>query len=154
LKQGPIGEAEAHIRRAIELEPDDVWAHVYLGNLLWRRGVIDDSDTLIQEAEAEFRWAQHAAPEAALPLWCLANLYEDEENWEGARSLYERALELEPDDAVANMGFGRMLMKTGELPAAKVFLERALLLNPDYERVRSLLDSLKSPPADEERATE
>jgi protein O-GlcNAc transferase len=154
FERGLFGEAEAQIRRAMELEPEDMWAHVYMGHLLWRRGVIEDSDALIQEAEVEFRWAQHAAPEAALPVWTLANLYEDEENFEGARELYERALELEPDNAIANMGFGRMLIKTGEPAAAEVFLERALLLDPDDKRAGSLLDSLKSPPADEEHAAE
>lgn len=154
FERGLFGEAEAQIRRAMELEPDDMWAHVYMGHLLWRRGVIENSDALIQEAEVEFRWAQHAAPEAALPVWTLANLYEDEENFGGARELYERALELEPDDAEAHVGFGRLLIRTGEPAAAKVFLERALLLDPNYKRARSLLDSLKSPPADEAHAAE
>jgi tetratricopeptide (TPR) repeat protein len=28
-------DAQYHLQRAIELEPTDGWAHVYLGNLLW-----------------------------------------------------------------------------------------------------------------------
>ncbi len=83
-----------------------------------------------------------------MPLWTLANLYEDQENWQVARILYERALELEPDDATANMNFGRMLMKAGEPAAAKVYLGRGLLLNPSDEQANSWANSRDSLPTD------
>jgi tetratricopeptide (TPR) repeat protein len=132
-----IAEAEFHVRRAIELQPDDAWAHIYLGNVLWCKG-----EALA--AEAEFRWAHEAVPDWAGPLWALANLYEDQNDWPKAQDLYERALELEPDDVVANMNFGRMLIKMGEPQKAAVFLKRALLLNPCDVKARSLLDGIQS----------
>ena len=79
-----------------------------------------------------------------MPLWTRANLYESQEEWARAQDLYERALELEPDDQVANMNFGRMLMKKGEAAAAKVLLDRALLLDPDYVAAKALLAQLES----------
>jgi Tfp pilus assembly protein PilF len=87
-----------------------------------------------------------------VPLWTLANLYESREEWAKAQELYERALDLEPDAAVPNMNFGRMLMKKGDPAAAKVYLRRALLLKPSYQGARSLLASLESSPEEAEEA--
>lgn len=89
-----------------------------------------------------FEHARKSEPNRAFPLWSLANVYEDREDWEKAEQLYELALEREPDDVVANMNFGRMLEKKGEPAKAQVFLERALLLDPDYETARALLAQL------------
>jgi Flp pilus assembly protein TadD len=78
-------ESEAHVRRAIELQPDDPWAHIYLGNLLLSKGDVT-------QAEAEFRWAHESAPESAVPLWALAQRFENRKEWVQAKILYERAL--------------------------------------------------------------
>jgi Tfp pilus assembly protein PilF len=96
-------------------------------------------------AESEFKGAHEAVPDWAPPLWCLANLYEDQSDWGRAESLYERALEIEPDDVVANMNFGRMLAKKGERDRAAVFLQRALLLDSDYAKARRLLSEITEP---------
>lgn len=137
-RQGSLLEAEYHLRRAIEIRPENAWAHVYLGNLLWEK-----SD--ISSAIAEYNWAREAAPDRGFPLWALANLYEDGHEWDKAEKLYKRAIELEPDDAVGNMNCGRMLLKRGKRAAAKVFLERALLLNPSDQATKDLLDSAICP---------
>jgi tetratricopeptide (TPR) repeat protein len=137
-KQRRIEESESHLRRAIQLQPDDAWAHIYLGNLLWRKG--DEG-----QASTELEWARESAPGWAAPLWTLANLHEDRKEWAKAQDLYERALDLVPDDAVANMNFGRMLIKKGEPQNAVVFLRRALLLNPHDVEAKGLLDRIESP---------
>jgi tetratricopeptide (TPR) repeat protein len=128
-------ESEYHLRRAIELNPKDAWAHVYLANHFWDRG---DRDAALEE----FNRAVELAPEAAFPLRALGNVYEEGDDWQQAQYHYERALELEPDNAVVNMNMARMLKKKGDLATAKVFAERALLLDPDYEAARRLLTQL------------
>ena len=136
-KQEQFDESEAHVRRAIELEPDDAWAHIYLGELLNRKGDVS-------QAEDEFHWAPEAELEWAMPVWAQASLYEDRKEWAEATKLYKRALELGPDDKVANMLLGRMLIKRNRRADAKVFLVRALLLDPAYQEAKLLLDSLAS----------
>jgi Tfp pilus assembly protein PilF len=97
----------------------------------------------MDEAIAEFERAQKSEPGRAFPLWSLANVYEDRGDWAKAEQLYKLALEREPDDVVANMNFGRMLKKKGDPGLAKVYLARALLLDPDYEAAKTLLLELE-----------
>lgn len=134
-KVGNVSDGESHLRQAIQLDPGGAWAYVYLGNHLWRNG-----DAIA--AGAEFERAGAAAPDQAFPLWSLASLYEDAEDWDNARRLYARALEIDPDDSVANMNFGRMLSKKGEKALAQRYLLKALSLDPDYDAARRLLSEL------------
>jgi tetratricopeptide (TPR) repeat protein len=128
----PTAQAEYHLRRAIELKPDDSWSRVYLGNLLWKRG-----DT--SAAISEFEGAIKLTPTWALPLWSLANVYESQELWKEAEALYERAIAVEPHDAIAHMNFGRMLRKKGDKTRASAELRMALSIDPNYEEARKLL---------------
>jgi tetratricopeptide (TPR) repeat protein len=128
----PSAQAEYHLRRAVELKPLDAWARVYLGNLLWKRG-----DT--SEAILEFQEAIRLAPNRALPVWSLANIYENQELWVEAEALYERAVKLEPDDPIAHMNFGRMLRKKGDEARALDHLRTALSIDPAYAEARKLL---------------
>ena len=98
-----------------------------------------DPQTLI----AEFEQAVKSAPDRAFSLWALANFYEDRQDWDQAEALYRRALDLEPDDVVANMNFARMLKRKGALGDARQYAERALYLDPDYGAAKSLLSELK-----------
>jgi len=74
----------------------------------------------------------------------FGDVYEDQQEWEEARRLYLRAVELEPDDPVANMTFGRMLKKVGETELAKRYVLRALNVNPEYDAAKRLLAELNS----------
>ncbi len=136
-RRGPSAESNSHLQRALDLRPDDVWTYIYLANDSWRKGDL-------AAALVNFRSAIDLAPHRSFPLWSLANYYEELQEWEKARSLYEQALELQPDDVEANMNFGRMLKRKGELAAGRVYLERALLLEPDCVGAKSLLDEIPS----------
>ena len=103
--------------------------------MLWARGDIS-------AGIAEFEQAVKLMPDMALPLCCLANVYENQELWEKAEALYEQALTIEPDDSVAHMNFGRMLKRKGDKPNAEAHLRTALALDPNYETARKLLADL------------
>ncbi len=136
----PSPRAEYHLRRAAELDPADMWARIYLGNLLWRRGDIE-------AAVSEFEKAISLRPNRSLPLWSLANVYESQEKWEKAQELYERAVKVEPDDAVAHMNFGRMLLKRCEVARAASHLRRALSIDPEYHAAQTLLTDSQTKPS-------
>lgn len=116
-------EAEYHLRRSIELNDKDGWSHIYLGNILWRRG---DRDS----AEQCFKRAVEVWSDIATPYWCLALFYEYENRPNDAINLYEQAVRIDPEDPVANKTFGRYLHSTGQYEKAEIYLHRALTLNP------------------------
>jgi tetratricopeptide (TPR) repeat protein len=126
-------EIEYHLRRAIEIDPADMWAHVYLANYLWR---VKEIPAAIIECE----WAHYAQPESPLPLWYLGNLYQARQEWARAESFYQRALAIAPDDFNTNKSMGRMFLNMGRIEQARVYLERTLLLNPDDRRAQELLE--------------
>ncbi len=133
IRHGANPETERHLRKAIELGPRDAWAHVYLGTYLW---INADTDG----AMAEFREAARLEPEWSVPLWSLGNIYENVlKDFDSAQSLFERALELEPDSREALKNLGRLSKKRGRTDLAKEYLRRALLLDPDNQRVLALL---------------
>jgi tetratricopeptide (TPR) repeat protein len=133
IDEGLLPDAEYHLRRAIELDPADPFARLFLGNLfMWR--------SEYAAALTEFEWAREAAPDLSAPLWCMADVHTAKEEWAKAEALYHRALDLAPDDAGANKHLGKMYLKMGRADLAKTYLERTLLLQPDDKRAAELLE--------------
>jgi tetratricopeptide (TPR) repeat protein len=133
-RRGADPEAESHLRRAIELTPDDTWAHIYLGTYLWNCADFEG-------AISEFRAAEKLDPEWAVPLWSLGNIYARQlKDFDLAQSYFERALQLDPEDGVALKGLGRLFKDRGQLNLAREYLERALLQDPSDKDVRALLE--------------
>ena len=88
-------DAERYLRKAIELDAEDAWAHIYLGTLLWLRADV-------QGARAEFQTAADLQPDWAVPQWSLGNLYEHAlQNSEVAEDYFKQALNVEPNSEVA-----------------------------------------------------
>jgi tetratricopeptide (TPR) repeat protein len=131
-------EVEGHLRRAIELKPGDAWAHIYLGTYLW-----SDFDSAV----AEFQIARELEPDWTVPLWSLGNIHEIlREDFDLAQSFFELALQLDPDDVVTLTHFGRLCKKRGQFNRAREYLCRALLLNPGYDKARTLLSDIGGEP--------
>jgi tetratricopeptide (TPR) repeat protein len=128
-------EAEYHLRKAIELNEFDPWAHIYLGNLLW-------SNREVATAEEEFKRAINLWPDHSVPYWSLAIFYEYEGRHEEANHFYERALSVDPDDPQANKMFGVYLKDIGETGKAKAYLERAHTIDPDDQSICDILATL------------
>ena len=128
-------EIEYHLRRAIDLNAGDAWARVYLAYYLCRRG-----ETVL--AIDELKIAIAAAPETGFPHWSLASVYERQGDLAQARVCYEQALEIEPDDIVANTKFGRMLKKIGDKELARKYLRHGLFLDPNDQETRKLLEQM------------
>ncbi len=135
---GSDKETEGHLRRAVELDPDDAWAHIYVGSYLW------DAD--VNGAIAEFHIARELEPEWTVPLWSLGNIHEFVvEDFNLAQSFFERALQMDPDDTVTLTNFGRLCNKRGQTGLARQYLRRAISLDPRCEKARSLLADMEKP---------
>jgi Flp pilus assembly protein TadD len=138
LKNGEYPEAEYHLRRAAELDFTDGWAQLYLGNLLWREGDL-------KGAEDAMKQAVRIWPEYSVPYRSVADLYRDTARLGEAERWYRRALELDEDDAEANIGLAVVLNEKGDRNAAKGYLNRALKADPSNKRAQWELRRITEP---------
>jgi len=134
--EGKNAEAEYHVRRAIELNSEDGWAHIYLGNILWQRNDLNF-------AEQSFKKAVEVWPNIGVPYWCLALFYEHVGRMEDANRLYGQGVAVDPHDTEANKLFGIYLNDMGETARARTYLERALVSDPEDKRVIEILAKMR-----------
>jgi superkiller protein 3 len=140
-KLGFTAEAEEHLRRSIELQPKDAWAHIYLGTHIWA----SDPDSAIKE----YHEASEMCSEWTVPLWSLGNIHEFAlKDYDRAQSFFESALRLDPDDVVTLMNIGRLCKKRAAFTQARQYLDRALLLDPANQEVRGLLAEIAAERSD------
>jgi tetratricopeptide (TPR) repeat protein len=139
--RGATREAEEHLRKSIELQPKDAWAHIYLGTHIWG----NDPASAIKE----FHVAREMCPEWTVPLWSLGNIHEFVlKDYDRAQSFFESALRLDPDDIVTLTSIGRLCKKRAAFNQARQYLDRALLLDPANQKVRGLLAEIAAERSD------
>lgn len=154
-------KAEAALRRAIAVAPDEPSGWSTLGWVLWQedkgaearaeleRAVALDPDvpevhnnlanvewgTGDQEAAVQqFREALRIQPGIAEWRLNLARVLATRGAIPEARFQFEQAIKLKPDSADARLDYGRLLVDHGELAAAIRQLETAIQLKPDLWR--------------------
>ena len=154
------------LERAAGLLPEDAEAHRNLGNVLRRRGRIEEAVTShsralainpgyaqahndlgaarfelgqAREAIACYRQAIALQPEFALANLNLGRaLLQSGEAEEAARSL-RRATDLEPDSALAHWYLGNALIELGRTEQSVIHYQRAVALKPDFAIAHSNL---------------
>ena len=80
--------------RALALDPDDPWTHLYMGNWFYhlRRW---------REAASWFERAAELLPDAAIAHTCRGDAYKKQGRYELAGRAYKAAARVEPDNATA-----------------------------------------------------
>lgn len=116
----PVEAANAY-RRALELAPDHVEAHLNLGRLVHEAG-----DALA--AAEHYRLALQHAPDSAIAAFNLGVALEDLGEEETAIDLYGRAIRLDPRHAEAHYNLARLLERAGRS-------DQALRHLSDYRRL-------------------
>jgi len=154
-------QAEATLRRAISLAPEDPAAWGTLGWVLWQqdkgaeartaleRAIALDPETPEQHnnlasvawgmgdqatAEREFREGLRIQPGVAEWRLNLARVLATRGEIPEARFQFEQAIRLKPDLAEARLDYGRLLADRGELAAAIGQLQAAVRLQPQLWR--------------------
>jgi Flp pilus assembly protein TadD len=94
VQQGDLDEADRHYREARRLEPTLLLARLNHATLLINRRRLDDARGVLRDVLAE-------QPTSARALYLMGEAALQEDRYEEAIEMWERALELKPDQDVA-----------------------------------------------------
>ncbi|MGC2409022.1 MAG: tetratricopeptide repeat protein [Methyloceanibacter sp.] len=136
LKDWPA--AEADLKRALELSPDESPVLNYLG-YTW----VDQSQNL-KTAMDYIRKAVKLKPDDGYYVDSLGWAYYRLGNIQSAVEQLERAVELKPDDPVINDHLGDAYWRIGRTLEAKYQWQQVLSLKPESDLVASIETKLKS----------
>jgi len=132
--QGRLDEAITHYREALRLRPRDASAYNNLGNALARQGHFDDA--VVQYREAIALDPAHARAHRNLGHALALSGHLKEAIW-----YYDESLRLHPE-AETHVDLAGVLVRAGDIAAARQHLEQALALEPRFEPARRALDGL------------
>ncbi len=137
LDAGRLEEALAASRAAAGQAPDDVKAHANAGVALIRLG-------RLEEAEERLRHALSLDPRHPVVLQNLAESLRKQGRLDETLGYYRAAMEADPGSALPHAGMGHALFGLGRYEEALRSLDRALVLAPGLESVRTVRDSALS----------
>ena len=132
---GRDDEALDHYRKALEIEPDDVFPRCNIAGILAKRGRFD-------EAVAWYRQALEIQPDCVMAHNNLGELLARQRRFDEAAYHYGKALQIQPDDAVAYSNLGTVWMSQGRLEEAEAQFRKALEIQPDYAMAHNNLGNL------------
>jgi tetratricopeptide (TPR) repeat protein len=126
LRLGKADAAQALCQAAIAANPREAWPHVWLGNV-YRLSRLDE------QAISEYREAIEIEPANQAAYWHLGRMYAAAE---GAQvvSLYQDAMRRNPSSAWPHLQLGQFYQGVGKVTEAVVEYQRAVELQPEYER--------------------
>ena len=122
----PIEGAIAHDRQAIKIDPKLPGIHFELAEML--RTSTPPADTALVESEYEAALAANPFDEKSECR--LAEIAARQPDLKSAAAHFARALELQPNDVDANLGYARMLIAMNKPEKAETLLQRATRLEP------------------------
>ena len=145
---GRTDEALQSVDRALAIDPNfeealinrkgmpQVKAHADAGVAFMAQGKLD-------EAEKHLRYVLQIDSKYTIALQNLALLHLKRQQYEDARDLYQRIVEMNPDNAAAHSGMGIALYHLGKVEDAIARLDKALTLDPTLEDARANREVMK-----------
>ena len=132
VNMGKIDEAIVQYEKALQSDPKLLGVHYELGEaFLHRSHQAEDLD----RAEKEFRLAAAENPSDANSRYQIGFICELRDDLGSARQFFSRALQLQPDHAMAHLSLGSVLLAMGEQEAAFPHLLAAARLDPSNPSV-------------------
>ncbi|HMK23916.1 MAG TPA: tetratricopeptide repeat protein, partial [Terriglobales bacterium] len=117
--------AEAALRKAAELDKKNSDALIKLGQALNAQGSTD-------QAIATFQQSLKDNPNEISFYILLGELYEGQKNWQSAKGMYEKALQLQPENPIASNNLAYVMLQTGgNIDVAISLAQTARRLMPD-----------------------
>jgi Tfp pilus assembly protein PilF len=141
-----FAEAEAEIRKVLDIDPDYPEAYNFLGQVLVRQNRRTEAIRAFRKAATS---PLYTTPDVA--YYQLGLALEMEGDMQGAKEAFENALKVTPPNvpqALVYLELGRVHYKLGEDSQAREALARALSLDKDKNgavaaEARALMDRLK-----------
>jgi len=120
-----LDQSQFYLFKAMDMAPDHPLGNYYLGSVLTQ---LDRS----VEAVSYLNKACNANPEWVAAITALAGAYDEMEEYASSDSLYQKALKLEPDNALVLNNYGYSLSLRGiRLQEAQEMVTRALETDPE-----------------------
>ena len=94
LKAGRFEEARQAYERSLELDPNDPFTHLFLGNWFY-------AGRMYPEALERSQRAAELLPDEAVAYWFQGDIYRAQGRYELAQQAYETAVHIAPDDQQA-----------------------------------------------------
>jgi tetratricopeptide (TPR) repeat protein len=139
--------AEADLKKALELHPDQAHVLNYLGYSWVDQGInLDEGMRMIRRAVEQ-------RPDDGYIVDSLGWAYYRIGNIEEATKHLERAVELKPDDPTINDHLGDAYWKTGRQLEAQFQWQHATQLKPEPDELKKIEDKLKNGMPDDNNAT-
>jgi len=125
-KQGHTAEAIENYRAALKIDPQLSGLHFELAEMLNSSSVAASQ----QEAEIEYKEALKVNPLDVQSECRLGDMAARKNDLREAYERYARAVQLQPDNTEANIGFAKVLMSMDQPQKAQQLLEHAIQLDP------------------------
>jgi tetratricopeptide (TPR) repeat protein len=122
LYEWNFAEAERQFKRALELDPDNSWAHAEYGSYLARMRRFD-------EAINERKRAYDLAPTNAAELSNLAYAYDLAGRYDEALTHFQKAIQMNPRFPGAHLGIARVYFHLGRFEDAIAELNTSMSLS-------------------------
>ncbi len=131
-----VNGAEQSVRKALSIDPNNSDAIFQLGELQQQKGSFD-------EAKASFERLVQKNPRDPRPFALLGMVAEAQHDWQRAEQQYQKAVGLQPDNAIAatNLAY-LMLQHGGDLDMALSFAQTARRAMPDSPKTADTLASV------------
>ena len=117
-KAGRFDEGRAVFESGLALAPDADMLRIGLGNLHLSRNARGEARRLFSQVRAD-------GPQGRDAMLALAGVMALDGEYAAASGLYQRALQLRPDDAVTRISLGRCLLEMGQREAGEASLRAA-----------------------------
>ncbi|RIK38232.1 MAG: hypothetical protein DCC55_21740 [Chloroflexi bacterium] len=155
METGSHAAAKKQLIRVMQLQPEDAWAYLIMGNLYFHH------ERDLGSAERYYQSAHDLAPNDAYVLTALAGLKAHRGDYTAAQPLFEQAIAQDPSYPNPVYGLALLHARTGDLDAAIDLLEGLLAApesddprrQPVYDQARQLYLDLQTQLA-EQRHTE
>ncbi len=125
LSRRDLNTALKHLKQAVELAPQFSAGWNHLGTIAYQSGQY-------REAEADFRKALAAEPDAYAPLVNLGGVLINLARWTEALEYNRRAVLVNPYDPLANSQLGMAYFFSGQMNLAEKYLTVAKQLDPAH----------------------
>jgi Flp pilus assembly protein TadD len=124
-QKSDLAGAETEFKRAVELNKNSVEALTKLGMVQNERGATD-------QALQTYLDASKANPKEIVFYLLAGSIYENKQDWDKAKQMYQKVLELHPDNPLASNNLAYvMLQQGGNLDVALAMAQTARRQLPD-----------------------